>query len=216
MKAAVAIRWCYLYVPHQIFERRPLLVMFIGAAGLVMSLVFFALVLREYRGFGKQPEKVDLTTITPPSGLHGKWVEVTQPLKIYCEPVEIENEPDHQFFFGRVESTYFQAEIVGSHRFIVLERDKQATCRDVKATPLIGVLTEVNPRLRSTLEGQGMVFQRNAFVMLLCLSCGPKQAETYLLFLPIIAAVSLWLTGRSWRPHLQQSAKREGYLPVVR
>jgi len=189
--------------------------MLIGAAGLVMSLVFFGLVLREYRGFGKHPQRVDLTTVTPPPDMHGKWVEVTQPLNIYCEGVEIENEPDHQLLFGRVESTYFQAEILGSHRFIVLESDKQAVCRDVQTTPLVGVLTELNPRLRSTLEEHGMAFQHSTFVMLLCLSCGPKQAETYLFFLPIIASVSLWLTGRSWRQHLQQNVRREGRLPFA-
>ena len=189
--------------------------MLIGAVGLVMSIVFFALLLREYRGFGKVPQKVDLKTITPPPDMQGKWVEVTQPLKIYCEPIEMENEPDHQILFGRVESTYFQAEILGSQRFIVLERDKQAVCHDVQTTSLVGVLTELNPRLRSTLEGRGMLFQGNAFVMLLCLSCGPKQSETYLLFLPIIAAASLWLTGRSWRKHLQQAAQREGRLPIA-
>lgn len=189
--------------------------MLIGAAGLVMSIFFFALLLREYRCFGKVPQRVDLKTITPPPDMRGKWVEVAQPLKIYCEPVEIENEPDHQILFGRVESTYFQAEILGSQRFLVLERDKQAVCRDVQATPLVGVLTELNPRLRSTLEGRGMVFQRNAFVMLLCLSCGPKQSENYLLFLPIIGFASLWLTGRAWRQHLQQAAQRAGHLPMA-
>ena len=44
-----------MYVPHQLFERRPFLTSLLGAVALVMSLFFFMLVLREYRGLGRFP-----------------------------------------------------------------------------------------------------------------------------------------------------------------
>lgn len=85
----------------------------------------------------------------------------------------------------------------------------------MKTAPMVGVLTELNPALRSTLEGRGMVFPRNSFAMLLCLSCGPKDSLTYLFFFPIMIATSLWLTTRSWRKHLQQVTLSEGKEPAA-
>lgn len=198
-----------LYVPHEIFERKPLLGFVLGAVCLIFSLFAFCVLLREYLAFGKVPHKVDLKTVTPPPEMRGEWVVVAQPLKIYCEPVEVENQAEQQILFGRVESTYFQAEIPGSQRFVVLARHRRAACRDVQSTPLVGVLTELNPALRSTLEGRGMVMRRDAFVMLLCLSCGPKDSQIYLTLFLIMIAASLWLTGRSWRRHMAQAAMRE-------
>lgn len=200
-----------MYVPHEIFERKPLLGFLVGAVSLIFCLFAFLVLLREYLDFGRSPQKVDLTTVVPPSEMHGKWVEVTQPLKIHCEPIEIENQPEHQLFFGRVQSTNFVAEISRSPRFVVLQRSKKATCDDVTAAPLIGVLTELNPALRGSLVGRGMALPRNSLAMLLCLSCGPADSRTYLLLLSILIAASLWLTSRSWRKHLQVTL-REGRL----
>lgn len=199
-----------MYIPHQIFERRPLLVVVVSAVSLVMSSFLFLLVLREYRGFGETAQKVDLTSVNPPSDMNGYWVAVTQPLTFHCEPVETEYELDQQWLFGRVNTTYFLAEIPNSERVVVLQRDKTAACRDVQQAPLVGVLTELNPRLRSTLEGRGMVFPRNRQAMLSCLSCGPEQGRLYLTFLPIMMALSLWLMKRSWRKYQHQIAQRDG------
>lgn len=199
-----------VYVPHEIFERKPLLGVLLGVVSLGMCALLFAMALREYRGFGRFPEKVDLKTVTPPPEMLGKWVEVMQPVKVYCEPIEIENQAEHQLLFGRVESTNFLAEILGSQRFLVLQRSKKAKCEDVQGNPLVGVLTEVNPRLRSTLESKGMVFPRDRLVMLLCLTCGPKESRTYLIVFPIMIGASLWLINRSWRIHLRQTALRKG------
>jgi hypothetical protein len=173
-----------------------------------MSLFFFMLVLREYRGFAKVPQKVDLASVTPPPEMHGIWMEVTQPLIVHCEPVETEYPPDQQILFGRVDSTYFLAEIPGSKRVAVLERDKQAGCSGVQHAPVTGVLTELNPKLRETLESHGMVFPRNAVAVLLCLSCGPRNSVTYMILLGLMIVVSLWLTTHSWRRYQQQIASR--------
>lgn len=108
-----------MYVPGEIFERKPLLGFFLGAICLIMSLFAFLVVLREYLDFGKSPQRVDLATVVPPPEMHGTWVQITQPLNIYCERIEVENQADHQLLFGRVESTYFLAEISGSQRFVV-------------------------------------------------------------------------------------------------
>jgi hypothetical protein len=116
---------------------------------------------------------------------------------------------EHQLIFGRVEDTYFLAEISGSQRFVILQRHKKAVCADVQQSPRVGVLTELNPRLRSTLEGRGMVFPRNGSVMLLCLSCGPTESRGYLIFFPILGAASLWLIVRTWRLQTKQVALRE-------
>lgn len=198
-----------MYIPEFIFERRPILGVLLGILGLAFSLVAYHLVEREYRGFGKTPEPVDLKTIAPPPELHGKWVVVTQPLKIHCEPVEIENQLDHQLLFGRVQSTYFLADVEGSQRYVILERHRKAACDDVRRPPFVGVLTEVNPRLHSTLEYRGMVFPYNKLTMLLCLSCGPADSKQYLLLFPIIAAMSIWLIVRFWRKHQQLVRLRE-------
>lgn len=203
-----------MYIPHEFFERRPLWGVFLGVVGLAFCLVAVAMIWQEYHGFGNSPEKVDLKLITPPPEMRGKWVEVSQPLKVHCEPVETENQLEHQLIFGRVQDTYFLAEISGSPRFVVLERHKKAVCAEVQQKPLVGVLTELNPCLRSTLEGRGMVFPRNAFAMLLCLSCGPRESRGYLLIFPIIGAASFWLIVRFWRLHTQQMAarsKEQGY-----
>jgi hypothetical protein len=197
-----------VYVPHQLFERRPFLTSLLGAVALVMSLFFFMLVLREYRGFGKVPQRADLATVIPPPDMHGIWMEVTQPLIVHCEPVETEYPPDQQILFGRVDSTYFLAEIPGSERVAVLEYDKQAACNDVQRAPVTGVLTGLNPKLRETLESHGMVFPRSAVAVLLCLSCGPRKSVTYLFFLGLMMVVSLWLTTRSWRRYQQQNTSR--------
>lgn len=199
-----------MYVPHEIFERKPLLGVLLGVVCLGMCVLLLGMVLREYRGFGKVPERVDLRIVHPPPEMRGKWVEVSQPLNVYCEPVEIENQAEHQLLFGRVQSTNFMAEILGSQRFVVLQRSKKAACSDVRRSPLLGVLTELNPRLRSTLESKGMVFPRDRLVMLLCLTCGPKESRTYLIVFPLMIGASLWLISRSWRIHLRQTALREG------
>jgi len=190
-----------VYVPHAIFERKPILGVLLGVAGLAMSVVAYHLIQREYRSWGKTPEPVDLKTITPPPELHGKWVTVTQPLKIDCQPFEIENQMEHQLLFGRVESTYFLAEIEGSGRFVILERRKKARCEDLRPAPYVGVLTEVNSRLRSTLESKGMVFPYRKLIMLLCLSCGPSEARELLVCFLIIMCASVWLIVTFWRKH---------------
>jgi hypothetical protein len=77
-----------------------------------MSLFFFMLVLREYRGFGKVPQRADLATVIPPPDMHGIWMEVTQPLIVHCEPVETE--------YPHPISKYFSAEWtapISSRRF---------------------------------------------------------------------------------------------------
>lgn len=204
-----------MYVPHEVFERKPLLGFLLGAVSLILCLFAFSVVLREYLDFGRSPQGVDLTTVVPPSEMHGKWVEVTQPVKIHCEPIEIENEPAHQLLFGRVQSTNFLAEISGSQRFVVLQRYKKVSCDDVRTAPMIGVLTELNPALRGALQSQGMVLPRNSLAMLLCLSCGPADSRTYLVLFSIMIAASLWLTSRSWRKHLQQVTLREGKQPAT-
>ncbi len=158
------------------------------------------------------PESVDLKTVIPPEEMHGKWVQVDQPLKIYCEPIETEYQLEEQILFGRIESTYFLAEIPGSQKFVVLQRDRKAVCSDVQQMPLVGVLTELNPRLGSTLLSRGMVFPRNGFTMLLCLSCGPRQSVLYLIFLPLMIILSVWLMNRSWRAYSQQKVRRQSTL----
>ena len=197
-----------MYVPHEIFERRPILGVVLGIVGVGFSLVAYSLIQREYRSWGKTPQPVDLKTVTPPPDLHGQWVVVTQPLKIDCHPVEMENQLEHQLLFGRVESTYFLAEIEGSDRFVILERRKKASCDEVRRTPFVGVLTEVNPRLRSTLESRGMVFPFRKLTMLLCLSCGPKEARALLGWMLVIGAASAWLTLTFWRKYQQQGRLR--------
>ena len=197
-----------MFVPHELFERKPLWGLLLGGVCLAFCIVAIGMIWREYRGFGKSPEKVDLNLLTPPPEMHGKWVEVSQPLKVHCEPVETENQLEHQLIFGRVEDTYFLAEIPGSPRFVVLQRHKKAACADVERIPRVGVLTELNPQLRGTLEGRGMVFPRNAFVMLLCLSCGPEESRGYLIFFPVLSAASLWLINRSWRLYRKQVVLR--------
>ena len=199
-----------MYIPHQIFERRTLLLAILSAVCLVMCLFFFFVVLHEYRGFGKTPQNVDLTSVDPPSDINGRWVAVTQSLNVHCEPVEMERELEQQWLFGRVASTYFLAEIPSSERVVFLEHDRAAACRDVQQPPLVGVLTELNPRLRSTLEGRGMVFPRNCQAMLLCPSCGPEQGRLYLTFLPVMLVLSLWLMNRSLRKYQHQTAQRDG------
>lgn len=196
-------------MPHEIFKRKPLLGFFLGALCVILSLFAFSVLLREYLDFGRAPQRVDLKTVTPPPEMRGRWVEVSQPLKVYCEPVELENQAEQQILFGRVQSTYFQAEISGSPRFVVLERHRKAVCRDVQTTPLVGVLTELNPALRSSLAERGMLLRKDALVMLLCLSCGPKESAMYLTLSLVMMAASLWLTRRSWRMHLEQVALRE-------
>jgi len=202
-----------VFIPHEIFERKPLLGVLLGVICLAMCLLLFAMLLREYRGFGRTPEKVDLKSVTPPPEMRGRWVEVAQPLKVHCDPFETENQAEHQLLFGRVESTYFLAEISGSPRLVVLQRHKKAACADVQKNSFVGVLTELSSPLRSTLEGRGMVFPKDRLVMLLCLSCGPKESQTYLIVFSIMIAASLWLVGRSWRIHLRQVALREGSSP---
>ena len=198
-----------MFVPHEIFERKPLWGVLLGVVCLGLCIVAMGVIWREYRGFAKSPEKVDLNAITPPPEMHGKWVEVSQPLNVHCEPIETENQLEHQLIFGRVEDTYFLAEISGSQRFVILQRHKKAVCADVRQSPRVGVLTELNPRLRSTLEGRGMVFPRKGLVMLLCLSCGPTESRAYLMFFPVLSAASLWLITRSWRLHMKQVTLRE-------
>lgn len=204
-----------MYVPHQIFERRPLLVFFLGFITLIISLFGFALIFREYRGFGKTPAHVDLTTVTPPKEMHGIWMEVTQPLALHCEAVETENPAEQQIIFGRVDSTYFLAEIPGSRRVVILEHSRKAACSDVQRAPMTGVLTELNSTLRGTLESRGMVFPRNCFPMLLCLSCGPRNSLIYLFLLLLMIVLSLWLATRSWRKYQEQATARERKLLVA-
>jgi hypothetical protein len=197
-----------VYVPHEIFERKPILGVLLGIMGLGFSMVAYYLVQREYRGWGKVPAPVDLKTVTPPPELHGQWVMVTQPVKIDCQPFEIENQAEHQLLFGRVQSTYFLAEVEGSDRFVILEHRRKTSCYDARRSPFVGVLTEVNPALRSSLEGRGMVFPFRKVTMLLCLSCGPAEAREYLVCFLLIMAGSAWLTVRFWRKYQQQARVR--------
>lgn len=198
-----------MYVPHEIFERKPLLGLLLGTVTLAFAALGFIMIAREYRGFGKSPQDVDLKTVAVPPEMQGKWVRVTQTLKVHCQAVEVDNQPEHQLLFGRVESTYFLAEIADSKRFVVLQRHKKAVCDDVRRPPFIGVLSELNPQLRRTLEGGGMLL-RYGQPVLLCLSCGPEDSKKFLIFFPVLMAASLWLMNRSWRRYLRKVALREG------
>jgi hypothetical protein len=198
-------------VPHEIFERKPILGVLLGVAGLGLSLVAYYVVQREYRSWGKTPVPADLKTVTPPPELHGQWVKVTQPLRIDCQPFEIENQAEHQLLFGRVESTYFLAKIEGSERFVILERRRKANCEDVQRAPYVGVLTDVNSRLRSTLESKGMVFPDRKMMMLLCLSCGPREARELLVCFLILMGLSAWMIARFWRKHQRMVRFRRAF-----
>ena len=208
MSFRCSVAGCGVYIPELIFERKPIAGVVLGVVGLGFSMVAYYLVQSEYRSWGKTPEAVDLKRVTPPPELHGRWVEVTQPLKIDCTPAEIENQTEHQLLFGRVQSTYFLAEVEGSERFVILEHSKKASCDDLRRRPLVGVLTEVNPRLRSTLESRGMVFPFRKVTMLLCLTCGPAEAREYLICFLLVGAASAWLTVRFWRKYQQQAKFR--------
>jgi hypothetical protein len=198
-----------VYVPHKIFEKKPLLGLLLGTVSLAFATLGLIMIAREYRGFGNSPQDVDLKTVAVPPEMHGKWVRVTQTLKVRCQAVEVDNQPEHQLLFGRVESTYFLAEIEGSKRLVVLQRHKKAVCDDVRRPLLVGVLSELNPQLRRTLEGGGMLLWYGQ-PTLLCLSCGPEDSKKYLVFFPVLMAASLWLMNRSWRGYLRKVALREG------
>jgi hypothetical protein len=198
-----------VYVPPEVFQRKPLLGLLLGTVSLAFGALGFIVVAREYRGFGNSPQSVDLKTVAIPPEMQGKWVRVTQTLKVRCQAVEVDNQPDHQLLFGRVESTYFPAEIEGSKRLVVLQRHKNAVCDDVRRPPFVGVLSELNPQLRKTLEGGGMLLAYGQ-PMLLCLSCGPEDSKKFLIFFPVLMAVSLWLMNRSWQRYLHKVALREG------
>ena len=208
MSLRFGVLGCCVYIPELIFERKPIAGVVLGIVGLGFCMVAYYLVQSEYRSWGKTPEAVDLKTVTPPAELHGKWVAVTQPLKIDCTPAEIENQAEHQLLFGRVQSTYFLAEVEGSQRFLILEHGKKVSCDEVRRRPFVGVLTELNPRLRSTLESRGMGFPSRKMTMLLCLTCGPAEAREYLICFLLLGAASAWLTVRFWRKYQQQATFR--------
>ena len=198
-----------MFVPHEIFERKPLLGLLLGTVSLGLGLLGFLVIGREYRGFGKQPESVDLRNVVVPPEMHGKWVRVNQQLKVNCEGVEVENQLEHQLLFGRVQSTYFLAEVEGSNRSVVLQRHKKAVCDQVRNGPYVGVLNEINPQLRRTLDRGGMILPLDHSAMLLCLSCGPEDSKKYLYFFSVLIAASLWLMNRYWRKYLRKVAFRE-------
>jgi hypothetical protein len=164
----------------------------------------------EYRGLGNTPQYVDLNTITPPPPDRGLWVEVRQPLRIQCDSVQVVRDPLEAALFGKVESTYFKAQVIGSDRWLIIDHDGVATCAEVAKSPQVGVLEQLDPRFRGTLEGYGLTVPVVGTVMRLQLSWQPTRIKRYCYYAGMFGLLSLYLAGHFWRKHLQAVRARNG------
>lgn len=198
----------FVHVDPQLFLRRPFLGVMLGTVSLVMWIVLFGILFREYRGFGEAPAPVDLKTIAPPAENHGKWVRVDQPLVVHCDlGIQELNDLPERWIFGRVANTFFIAGIEGSNRNLLLVYDRDATCEDGKRWPMKGVLQEINSRRKSYLSGERFVIPPTAD-MQLSVDEGPASYRRLMLlgsFLPVLSLVCIVRFWPKWRMQVRQA-----------
>lgn len=200
----------YVHVDEQIFDKRPVLGLLLGAVTLVFFLALYVALYREYRGFGKVPEEVDLKTIVPPRQDHGKWVRITQPLELRCgRGIQELRGLEERWFFGKVSDTYYLASVNGSDRSVLLNYEGDTTCEGMSHMEITGVLEELTARRREVLSGEGFLFPDNGVVMELCLSCSPRQLRSLLLWSSFIPIVGLYFVVRYGRKYRQQIEARK-------
>jgi hypothetical protein len=200
----------YIHVDNRIFEKWPLLGVLLGVSSLVLWIVIYVMVYREYRGYGNSPEIVDLKTIAPPPEDLGKWAQITQPIKINCglSMQEIKSPPE-SWLFGRVESTFFIAAVEGSKRNVLIIYEGDISCDGVAKQPFVGVLEELNPRRRSYLTSNGYTLPANTD-MQFSLGDGPARTRKLMLigcFLPLGSIFIIWRFWPRWRAQVQKAER---------
>jgi len=195
----------FVHVDAQVFERRPLLGVALGAVGLCLALFGIWFMLEQSRMFGKEPQVVEVDQAVPPPPHFdiGTWVHLRGALQMRCgEVVQWRRNPPESWIFGKIESTYIPASNVSGDRFFLLQFDKDVNCQTMPKGPLIGVLTPVNSRLKATLSDAGLNFPRTKIPpMLFEIGWGPARTRSYLCFFVLFACMCLWMMKRYWRKH---------------
>jgi hypothetical protein len=200
----------YVHVDDQVFEKRPVLGFLLGAFTIVLFMVLYVVLYREYKGFGKVPEVVNLKTILPPRQDHGKWVRITQPLELRCDRgIQELRGLEERWFFGKVSDTYYLASVSGSDRSVLLNYEGDTTCEGMSHMEMTGVLEELTARRREVLAGEGFLFPDSGVVMQLCLSCSPRQLRNLLWWSSFIPLVGLYFVVRYGRKYRQQVEARK-------
>lgn len=196
----------YVHVDNQIFDKRPFLGVLLGVGSLALWIVVYAFMIREYRGYGKTPEVVDLKTIAPPPETRGRWVQITQPLIVNCsaEAQEVRTPPE-SWLFGRVESTFFIASVVGSSRNMLVVYDGDISCKDFLNQPFVGVLEELNSRRRSYLTASGFTFPPGTDLQF-SLGDGPARSRKYMVIGCFLPLCSIFIIARYW-PRSRRKAR---------
>jgi hypothetical protein len=198
----------HVHVNQQIFEKRPVLGLLLGAFTLVFILLIWGALYHEYKGFGKVPEQVDLKSIIPPRQDHGRWVHITQPLTLQCDRgIQELRDWEEQWLFGKVSDTYYLAHVNGSDRSVLLDYEGDSTCESMSHMEMTGVLEELTPRRREVLSGEGFLFTSNGVVMRLCLTCSPRQLRNLVLWSGFIPPACLYLIvhyGRKYRKQIEE------------
>ena len=188
----------YVHVDNQIFDKRPFLGVLLGLGSLVLWIVVYAFMIREYRGYGKTPEIVDLKSIAPPPETRGRWVKITQPLILDCSVHAQEvRTPPESWLFGKVESTFFTASVVDSSRNMLIVYDGDISCKSVLNQPFVGVLEELNSRRRSYLSSNGFVFPPGTDLQF-SLGDGPARSRKLMLMGSFLPLCSIFIIARYW------------------
>lgn len=190
----------YVHINQEVLDRRPLLFLLLGAGTLVFMLVVYGVLYREYAGFGKAPEEVDLKTVVPPRQNHDRWVRITQPLVLQCDRGIRES------FLGKVGSTYYLARLSGSDRSVLLEYEGDTTCEAMSRMEMTGMLEELTPRRREVLSRDGFFSPSSGVVMQLCFTCNPRQFRNRVLlsgFIPLVALYLVFHNGKKYRKQMK-------------
>ncbi len=208
----------YVHVDPTIFEKRPLLGVALGAVAFCFALFGIWMMAEQYRMFGKEPQTVSVDQVVPPPPHFdvGTWVHLQGALLYRCgEIVQWRRDPPESWIFGRVQDTYIPATNLYRDRFFLITFDKGVNCQTMRKGPLIGVLTPVNSRLRSTLTGAGLDFPNTKVpAMLLEVDWGPSTTRNYLIGIVILMCACVWMMQRYWRKY-QKMKKLEEYAPVA-
>jgi hypothetical protein len=176
---------------------------------LLLFIVIWAGLYREYAGFAALPENIDLRNVTPPEPDRGRWVRIHEKLQVHCNAVQELNDLEKRIFFGRVAETYYWAPIPNSTRILLLEYEGDYRCPVQTGGLFVGVLEELRPRRRAVLAGYGLVFPSSATVLKLCVTCSPEKDRRLLYIGLLLPLSSIFILYRYWPKYRQQQRRSE-------
>jgi hypothetical protein len=187
----------FVFVPMELFERKPIFGVALGIAGILLGIGASAYSIQQYRTASQPAAEISLRNA---SAHLGRWVRVKDEGELLCSTQVVRFRPwDHAILFGDVDSTHYLFVLRDKTGAAAVSFAGKTSCENAKKHGVVGLLDPPNPDSETAqLQAQWQMLGQGPLYSV-CTDCTAQQAVFFLVVFVPMTGAALWLTRRYWR-----------------